>query len=113
MNTPSTWIAATYVALLLSVVGLWIGRWVWVTALAIAIILGYIAQVLQGPAVIGIAAFAAVCIGFGHTRNSTSLRFRAVLMTLSAVGIVVLGLLLAMHIAPGFHNFLVLDKVVL
>lgn len=113
MNTPSTWIAATYVALLLSVLGLWIGRWVWVTALALAIILGYIAQVLQGPAVIWIAAFAALCVGFRHTRTSASLRFRAVLMTLSAVGIIVLGLLLAMHVAPGFHNFLVLDKIVL
>ena len=113
MNTPSTWIAATYVALLFSVLGLWIGRWVWVTALAIAIVVGYAAQVLQGPAVIWIAAFAALCMGYRHARTDTSLRFRAVLLTLSAIGIIALGLLLAMHVAPGFHNFLVLDKVVL
>jgi membrane protease YdiL (CAAX protease family) len=113
MNTPSLGIAATYVALLLSVLGLWIGRWVWIGALAVAIALGYASHVLQGPAVLWIAAFAALCFAFRRARTDTSLRFRAALVTLCALGIIVLGLLLALHLAPGFHNFLVLDKVVL
>jgi uncharacterized protein len=113
MNTPSIAIAATYVALLLAVLGLWIGRWTWVAALAVAVVLGYVSQVLQGPAAICIAAFAALCAAFRYARGNSSVRFRAALMALSAIGIIVLGLLLAMHLAPGFHNFLVLDKVVL
>jgi membrane protease YdiL (CAAX protease family) len=34
-------------------------------------------------------------------------------MSLAAFGIIVLGVLLGMHALPGFHNWLVLDKVVL
>lgn len=106
-------IAATYGALCLSIVGLWFGRRAWVAALALAVILGYVAHVLSGPAVVWIVAFAAVCVGYDRAKARAAGWSRAALVTLAVLGILVLGLLLGMHALPGFHNYLALDKVVL
>jgi membrane protease YdiL (CAAX protease family) len=86
---------------------------VWVAALALAVILGYVAHVLSGPAVVWIVAFAAVCIGYDRAKARAPGASRTVLVTLAVLGILVLGLLLGMHALPGFHNYLALDKVVL
>lgn len=114
LNTPPLLIAATYVALLLSVVGLWVGRYVWIGLTAVAVAVGYASGVLQGLAIISIAAFAGVCIGYDRARRlpKPGLERRLALGS-CALGILVIGLLLGMHLLPGFHNFLLLDKVVL
>jgi membrane protease YdiL (CAAX protease family) len=113
INTASFLTAATYVALFLAIVGLWLGRRVWVAALAIATILGYLAQVLVGVAVVWIAAFAAICVAYDRARSRAPGKWRGVYMALAAAGLCVLAVLLGAHLLPGFHNFLVLDKVVL
>jgi membrane protease YdiL (CAAX protease family) len=114
LNTPPPLIAATYIALLLAVLGLWIGRSVWLGLMAVAVGAGYTSGVLQGPAIVWIAAFAGVCIGYDRARRISAPRLkRRVAVGLSALGVLVLALLLGMHALPGFHNFLVLDKVVL
>jgi membrane protease YdiL (CAAX protease family) len=92
---------------------LWFGRAVWIGALALAVVLGYLAHVLSGPAVIWIIAFAAVCVGYDRAKARAPGWPRAVLIALAVLGILVLGLLLGMHALPGFHNYLALDKVVL
>jgi membrane protease YdiL (CAAX protease family) len=104
---------ATYVALLLAVIGIWFGRRVWITALSAAIVLGYVAHVLNGPAVVWIAAFAGVCVAYERAKARESHRPRGVLMALAAIGVVVLAVPLGMHALPGFHNYLALDNVVL
>jgi membrane protease YdiL (CAAX protease family) len=86
---------------------------VWVAALAVAVILGYVAHVLSGPAVVWIVAFAAACVGYGRAKARAPGGWRTALVTLAVVLILVLGLLLGMHALPGFHNYLALDKVVL
>jgi len=113
LNTAPFLTAATYVALLLAVVGLWFGRRVWIPALAVAVVLGYVAKVLYGPAAIWIAAFAALCIACNRAKTLESHGRRVAVTAFAAAGVLVLGVLLGMHALPGFRNFLVLDKVVL
>jgi membrane protease YdiL (CAAX protease family) len=86
---------------------------VWITALAVAVVLGYVAHVLSGLAAVWIVAFAAVCVGYDRAKARAPGWLRIVLVTLAVLGILLLGLLLGMHALPGFHNYLALDKVVL
>jgi membrane protease YdiL (CAAX protease family) len=114
LNTPPLLTTLTYITLLLAVLGLWIGRYVWLGLMAVAVVAGYVSGVLEGLAIVWIAAFAGVCIGYDRARAlpASGLKRRLALV-LSALSILVLGLLLGMHRLPGFQNFLVLDKVVL
>ncbi len=114
LNIPSLLTAVTYAALLFAVIGLWIGRYVWLGLMVIAVVVGYASGVLQGLAVVWIAAFAGVCAGYERARGlPVGGVGRRLAIALFAAGILALGLLLGMHALPGFHNFLVLDKVVL
>jgi membrane protease YdiL (CAAX protease family) len=112
VNTPPLLIAAVYLSLLFAVIGLWISRWAWIGALTIAVILGYVSGVLYGPAVLWVVALAGLCLGFERAKGISSRASRIALVSLSAAGLLALGVLLAMHVLPGFHNFLVLDHVV-
>jgi uncharacterized protein len=106
IHTPSLLVSATYATLLLAVVTLWLGHRIWLVALAVAVILGYVAGVLHGPAIVWIVAFVSTC--FGYPRAKTRM-----LKGLAAVGIVLLALPLGMHVLPGFRNFLLLEDIVL
>jgi uncharacterized protein len=106
IHTPSALIAATYAALLLSVLTLWLGHRIWMGTLAVAIVLGYAAGVLHGPAILWIVAFAGICFGYGRTQTRVS-------KGVAAAGIVLLALALGMHVLPGFRNFLLLEDIVL
>jgi CAAX protease family protein len=114
LNVPSLLTGATYVALFVSVIGLWIGRYAWMGLLVTAVAIGYVSGALQGLAIVGIAIFAGVCVGYerAHALAPGSLR-RRLALALFAAAILIFGMLLGMHQLPGFHNFLVLDKVVL
>jgi membrane protease YdiL (CAAX protease family) len=113
INNPPLLTTATYNALLLTVVGLWFGRRVWLTSLAVAVVLGYAAHVLVGIAAVWILGFAGLCAGYDLAKKRASGGMRGVLMAFAALGILVLGASLGMHVLPGFHNFLALDHVVL
>jgi membrane protease YdiL (CAAX protease family) len=113
-NFPSTLTLLTYFALLLAVVGLWFGRYVWLAFMAVAVIAGYASGVLQGPAVLWIAAFAGVCVGYDRARElpAGSMK-RRVAIGAGAFGILVFGLALGMHLLPGFHNYILMKDWVL
>jgi uncharacterized protein len=113
VNSPSLLTAVTYGAVLLAVLGLWLGRRVWMAALVLAIVLGYAARVLSGPAVIWIGAFAGLCIGYERAKTLDSAGPRIAFTVLAAIGILVVGVLLGMHALPGFQNYRVLENVVL
>lgn len=106
IHTPSALVAATYTALLLSVIALWLGPRIWIPLLSGAVVLGYLAGVLHGPAIIWIVAFAGICAGYRLAKTRT-------LEALAAAGIVLLALPLGMHVLPGFRNFLLLEDIVL
>ncbi len=81
--------------------------------MAVAVVAGYASGVLEGLAIVSIAAFAGICIGYDRARALPAQSWkRRLAIGLNAFGILVLGLLLGMHVLPGFHNFLVLDNVV-
>lgn len=113
-NVPPMVLILTYFALLLAVIGLWFGRYVWLAFMALATILGYASGVLQGPAGVWIAAFAGVCFGYDRARElpAGSVK-RRMAIGFGAFGIVVFSLALGMHLLPGFHNYILLKDWVL
>jgi uncharacterized protein len=113
LNSMPPMTAVTYVALVFAVIALWIGRYVWMAALAVAVIAGYASGVLSGLAALWIVLFAGLCLGYDRAKSYASPLLRRVLVGLAAAGLLVLALLLGLHVLPGFHNFLVLDDVVL
>jgi membrane protease YdiL (CAAX protease family) len=106
LHTPSVLVSATYGALLLAVIALWLGPRIWIPLLCVATVLGYLAGVLNGPAFIWIVVFAGLCAAY--PRATTRAR-----KGLAAAGIVLLALPLGMHVLPGFWNFLLLEDIVL
>ena len=114
LNVPPFLTILTYFVLLLAVFGLWFGRSVWLALVAVAVAAGYGSGVLQGPAIVWIAALAGACIGYDRARALPSGGvMRPLALTLAAAGVLVIGLLLGMHRLPGFHNYVWLDRVVL
>jgi uncharacterized protein len=82
-------------------------------ALLFAVIAGYAANVLYGPAVLWIAALSAICIGYAQSGHVVSRKMRIVFAVLTALGVLALGTLLSLHALPGFHNFPAFENVVL
>lgn len=113
MNPMSPITAVTYAALLLSVIALPFGRYVWAVLLVGAVIAGYVSGVLYGPGALWIALFAALCVAYSRAKLLPSPGKRRALVGLSAAGILVVALALGLHVLPGFRNFLALDDVVL
>jgi uncharacterized protein len=113
LNSMPATTAATYIALLFAVIGLWFGRRVWIAALSLAVILGYGAGVLQGPAAVWVALFAGACLAFDRAKAHPSPRMRVAGVALASAGILALALALGLHSLPGFRNFLALDDVML
>jgi membrane protease YdiL (CAAX protease family) len=85
----------------------------WAAVLAVAIVAGYGAGVLYGPAVLWIVLFAALCLAYSRGKLIDATGKRRALASFSAAGIIVVALLLGLHVLPGFRNFLALNAVVL
>ena len=91
--------------LLFSVPTLWLPRWIWAATILAAVIAGYAAAVLHGPAMIWLLALAVTASQFPRAQGWT----RIGLLALTAS----LGLLLGLHLLPGFSNPILLRDVVL
>jgi uncharacterized protein len=104
---PNALISATYIALLLAILGLWASAALWMGTLVLATALGYVSGVLTGLAVLPIAILAALCFAYGSVSQKP---VRKAVLTL---GIIIVTLMLALHTLPGFSNFRVARDVVL
>jgi uncharacterized protein len=104
---------ATFLLLALSVAALWSNRRIWVSALVLSFALGYAGGVLSGFAALWVALFAAACEVYGWSRSLSRAPARYAMRTAGLVGMVALGIGLALHVFPGFHNPLVVSNVVL
>ncbi|MBI3899480.1 MAG: CPBP family intramembrane metalloprotease [Gammaproteobacteria bacterium] len=94
----------TFVALFASVIALWLPlRFAWGTLLTIAVIIGYSAGVLTGPALFPMGAMAIVCWLYRQQNETSKPLFPGVKLVL-AIAVVVLALLLGLHVFPGFNN---------
>jgi membrane protease YdiL (CAAX protease family) len=76
----------------------------WLAALACVVVAGYVAGVMHGPAVVWLLAVAIAASSLRSTRRWT----RAIAVAATFI----LGLLLGLHLLPGFSNPIVLHDVV-
>ena len=102
------WQIATFVALFIAVLALWISPFYWWSALAAAAALGYCSGVLQGAAFVSIALAIVVCKLYARSDGGTTTR-----RMVAIVSVVVIALLLGSHLLPGFNNPIVIDRVAL
>lgn len=104
---------ATFLLLALSVAALWSNRRVWISALVLTFTLGYAGGVLSGFAGLWVGLFAAACEVYARSRSQVRATARYAARTAGLVGMVVLGIGLALHLLPGFHDPLVVSSTVL
>lgn len=105
-------VLVTYLALLLSVLSLWLPlHSVWLAPLLVAIAAGYWSGVLTGPAVIPIALLAGLCWFYRYRRLSES--NSGVARWLVPILILIVALLLGLGALPGFHKPVVFDRIIL
>lgn len=105
-------VLVTYLALLLSVLSLWLPlHSVWLAPLLVAIAAGYWSGVLTGPAVIPIALLAGLCWFYRSRRLSES--NSGVARWLVPILILIVALLLGLGALPGFHKPVVFDRIIL
>jgi membrane protease YdiL (CAAX protease family) len=93
-------------ALLATVVALWLRpSWLWMAALGATILVGYLAGLLEAPAVLALSLLACVLLRFRARAGLVRAGYGAI--------VVVASLLLALHVLPGFHNPVVIRDAVL
>ena len=97
----------TYVVFLLSILSLWIPAKTkikpWQLFLCLALILAFVSHVADFIAILSILVF--YCLVAFYNKCSSQLRY------VLWVVVFALGLALELHIIPGFHNLLILNKI--
>ncbi len=96
----TTLVSLTFFSLMMAIISFWVKRtfWLWGSFVLIALLLGYQSRVINGVALVPIAALG-FCVWLIYHKVTSSAR--AVLMLI--VAIISTGL--AMHLFPGFHNW--------
>lgn len=103
---------AVYGALLGAIIALWIrSRFLWIGLFGVSVVLGCVAGILTGTALLALGLFAAACVYFQKqtSRESTSAWLRAGLTVILSL----LVLPFVLHLVPGFHNPTLAKRVVL
>ena len=103
-SLPTAALAAT-TALLLAVLMLWLAPWIWRIAVGAAVVGGYAAGFMHGPAALWLVVLTASAWWL-HTSDGWR---RAAWVTVTAA----LGLLLGLHALPGFSNPVILRDLVM
>jgi membrane protease YdiL (CAAX protease family) len=88
---------APFALLLLAVMGLWIHRFAWMSALALAVIAGYFTGALHGLAALWIGLLLALAAGFAHAKA----RSDAALQLIAGLAFFVLALVVGLELLPG------------
>jgi membrane protease YdiL (CAAX protease family) len=101
-----------FLLLLTAVLGLWIHRTVWITALAAAVIAGIFTGALHWLAAIWIALLAALAIAYTRARDSTSPNKR-IWQTLAGLVFFSFALAMGLNLLPGFYRVVLVEPVVL
>lgn len=112
MNFSAITVAAC-VALLATVLGLWLRPRLWMAGLIVTVVLGYAAGILHGPAAVWIAMLAAVAWGWHRSRSAPAGWKKAVLRAVLALLAISITVLLGMHALPGFRNPLLVKDLVI
>lgn len=104
---------ATFVVLAVSIGALWCGPRAWRVGLVLSVALGYASGVLSGLAALWLALFASACFLYSHYGGAEASESSRVLRSAALLGMVGLGLALALHGASGFHNPRILRGAIL
>jgi uncharacterized protein len=104
---------ATFILLLTAVLGLWLHRAVWITALVAAVALGYHSGALQGLAALWIAITAALALFYVHARSRAHGPRGRALQILAGTLFFLFALAMALALLPGFIRVELVPKQVL
>jgi membrane protease YdiL (CAAX protease family) len=101
-----------FILLLTAVLGLWVNRTVWITALVLAVIAGIFTGALHWLAAIWIALLAALAIAYTRVRDSSAPN-KPVWQTLVGLVFFVYALAMGLALLPGFHRVVLTQPEVL
>jgi membrane protease YdiL (CAAX protease family) len=99
--------------LLAAVLGLWIGRAVWIGALAAAIAAGYYTGALAGLAAVWLALLAALALGFRWARARAPSTQSILLRSAFGLAFFVFTLAIALVLLPGFPRTMLTEAMAL
>ena len=98
-----------FILLLAAVLGLWIHRTVWVSALVAAILLGILTGALHWLAAVWVGALAILALAYVRTRDHATLPNKAVWQTLAGIVFVLYALAMSLPLLPGFHRVVLVE----
>jgi len=101
-----------FLLLLTAVLGLWMHRAIWMTALAAAIVAGYFSGALHGLAALWIALLAALALAYQRARASSS-PHKAVWQALAGLIFFIYALAMGLALLPGFTRVVLVDATTL
>jgi membrane protease YdiL (CAAX protease family) len=102
-----------FLLLLAAVVGLWVGPKVWVPALVLAVIAGYISDALYGGAAAWMLMLAGLAVLYRSRTIQPSSRFGALQRVLAGLGFMVFALAMGLLLLPGFNRTVLVEALVL
>jgi membrane protease YdiL (CAAX protease family) len=102
-----------FLLLLAAVLGLWLHRAVWISALAAAVLAGIFTGALHWLAAIWIALLAALAYAYQHVRARPAGRHQAVLQTIVGLTFFAYALAVGLALLPGFHRVVLTEPVAL
>jgi membrane protease YdiL (CAAX protease family) len=102
-----------FALLLLAVIGLWVHRIVWQSALALAIAAGYYTGAVTGPAVLWLALLTALAMSYAALRPRALTRRLKLMQALLGIAFTAFALALALNRFPGFPRTSLTGDIVL
>lgn len=91
-----------FLLLLAAVLGLWIHRMVWITALAAAVASGYYTGALTGLAALWMLIAAALAFTYARARDTANSAARRAAQLLAGLAFLVFALAMSLPVLPGF-----------
>jgi membrane protease YdiL (CAAX protease family) len=102
-----------FVLLLAAVLGLWIHRAVWASALAAAVLAGIFTGALHWLAAVWIALLAILALTYTHVRDRPGLPDKAVWQTIAGLAFFIYALAMGLALLPGFNRIVLAQPQVL
>ncbi|MES1158989.1 MAG: CPBP family intramembrane glutamic endopeptidase [Terricaulis silvestris] len=102
-----------FILLLAAVLGLWIHRTVWVSALVAAILAGILTGALDWFAAVWVAVLAALALAYVRMRDDTTSPNKAVWQTFAGIVFAVYALVMSLPLLPGFHRVVLAQPQIL
>lgn len=102
-----------FLLLLAAVLGLWLHRAVWMSALTAAVVAGIFTGALHWLAAVWIALLAALAYAYQRARDRPATPHKGALQTIVGLAFFVYALAIGLALLPGFHRVVLAQPVVL